>query len=115
MVRELKIFLGAIASAVVLSVSYGADVTVPSTWDEATQMWIGDVDALTNALRNAVNNQTIYLSKGVYDLSPLTNAPMYKADGSGYGAAPTSCQVTYLGGDALVTETVNAIKECFKQ
>ena len=50
-------------------------------------MWIGDVNTLTNALRNAANNQTVLLSRGVYDLSPLTNAPMYKADGTGYGAA----------------------------
>ena len=41
--------------------------------------------------------------------------PTPRTNGSGYGAAPTSCQVTYLGGDALVTETVNAIKECFNQ
>ena len=67
--------------------THGADVTVSSTWDPATQTWIGNVTELTNALRNAANNQTVLLSRGVYDLSPLTNAPMYKADGTGYGAA----------------------------
>ena len=41
--------------------------------------------------------------------------PTPRTNGSGYGAAPTSCQVTYPGGDVLVTETVNAIKECFNQ
>ncbi len=52
-------------------VAFAADVTVPSTYDAETDTWIGDVDFLTNALKNAVANQTIYLSKGVYDLSPL--------------------------------------------
>lgn len=66
---------------------HGADVTIPSAYDEATGTWIGDVPALTNAIKNAVANQKIILSKGVYDLSPLTNAPMYNASGSGYGAA----------------------------
>jgi predicted outer membrane repeat protein len=55
--------------------------------DPETGMPLGDVDALTNALKTAGNNTTISLGKGLYDLSPLTNAPMYKADGSGYGAA----------------------------
>ena len=66
---------------------HGADVTVTSTWDADTQTWIGNVTELTNALRNAVNNQTVYLSKGMYDISSLTNAPMYSANGGGYGAA----------------------------
>ena len=35
----------------------------------------GDIDALTNALKKA--NSTIYLKAGEYDLSALTNAPMY--------------------------------------
>ncbi|MBR2838317.1 MAG: hypothetical protein IKE55_06030 [Kiritimatiellae bacterium] len=65
----------------------GADVTVPSTWDSGRQQWVGDVDALTNAMATAVANQTIYLSRGIYDLSPLADAPMYSANGSGYGAA----------------------------
>ena len=55
--------------------------------DPETGMQLGDVDALTNTLKTAGNNTTISLGKGLYDLSPLTNAPMYKADGSGYGAA----------------------------
>jgi predicted outer membrane repeat protein len=55
--------------------------------DPETGMPLGDVDALTNWLKTAGNNTTISLGKGLYDLSPLTNAPMYKADGSGYGAA----------------------------
>ena len=66
---------------------YGADVTIPSTYDEASGTWIGDVAALTNAIMNTISNQKIFLSKGVYDLSPLTNAPLYNASGTGYGAA----------------------------
>ena len=66
---------------------YGADVTIPSTYDEASGTWIGDVAALTNAIMNTISNQKIFLSKGVYDLSPLTNAPLYNANGTGYGAA----------------------------
>lgn len=65
----------------------GADVTIPSRYDADTDTWIGDVDELTNRIVNASANQKIYLSRGVYDLSPLTNAPLYAADGSGYGAA----------------------------
>ena len=63
------------------------EVTVSSTYDEASGTWVGDVTALTNAIANAAKYQKVYLSKGVYDLSPLTNAPMYQANGKGYGAA----------------------------
>ena len=77
----------ALISLATTAVLYGADVTVPSSWNEEKQAWIGDVDALTNAISKAVANQKIYLSRGIYDLSPLTNAPMYSAGGGGYGAA----------------------------
>ena len=36
----------------------------------------GDIDALTNALKIA--DSTVYLKPGEYDLSALTNAPMYE-------------------------------------
>ena len=65
---------------------FGADVTIPSTYDEASGKWIGDVVALTNALKNVVKNQTITLSKGEYDLSVLAEAPMV-SDAGGYGTA----------------------------
>jgi hypothetical protein len=45
------------------------------------------VDFLTNAFKNVTASQKIYLSKGIYDLSPLTNAPLYAPSGNGYGAA----------------------------
>ena len=60
---------------------------VPSLYDESSGKWIGDVDALTNAFANAKANETIVLSKGVYDLSPVTNSPLYSAGGGSYGAA----------------------------
>ena len=65
---------------------FGADVTIPSTYDAETDTWIGDVVALTNALKNVVKNQTITLSKGVYDLSVLAESPMV-TDAGGYGTA----------------------------
>ena len=65
----------------------GADVIIPSTYDSETDTWIGNVDAFTNAVATAVAGQTIILSKGIYDLSPVTNAPLYSAGGGGYGAA----------------------------
>ena len=80
-----KIALG--FSILLCALALGADVTIPSTYDEESDTWIGDVTELTNAIKTAVANQKIILSKGVYDLSPLTNAPMYEANGSGYGAA----------------------------
>ena len=47
----LKPFAGL---AIVLSCwgVFAADVTIPSTWDEASQTYIGDVVALTNAMAN---------------------------------------------------------------
>ena len=76
--------------------AHGADVTIgpkldPETGnpmiDPVSGMQIGDVDALTNAAATAVANRTIILSKGIYDLSPVTNAPLYQAGGGSYGAA----------------------------
>ena len=69
-----------------VAAAFADDVTVPSTYDAETDTWIGDVVALTNALKNAVNDQTIYLSKGVYDISALSDdrAPMHT---TGYGNA----------------------------
>ena len=61
--------------------AFGATVT--SRYDEDTGRWIGDVDGLTNAFANAKAYETIVLSKGVYDLSPVTNSPLYSANGGG--------------------------------
>lgn len=56
----------------------------------------GDVDALTNALKTASAYDTVKLSAGTYDLSPLANAPMANANGDGYGAALLSLGVAGL-------------------
>ena len=79
-VRQMGRKLALLFAVVVCSSSFAADVTVPSTYDEATDTWIGNFVALTNAMKNQVAGQTIYLSKGVYDLTPLAadRAPMSK-------------------------------------
>lgn len=64
-------------SALCAASTSGATVTVPSTYDEASGQWIGDVVALTNALATTAKNSTIFLEKGVYDLTPLKDSPMY--------------------------------------
>ena len=76
-----KIALG--FSVSLCALAHGADVTIPSTYDEVSDTWIGDVTALTNAIATSSGWHKIILSKGVYDLSPLTNAPMYEASGKG--------------------------------
>ena len=60
----------------------------------------GDIDTLTNALKQA--NATVRLKAGVYDLSPLTNAPMYAA--GYYGAS----LLTVAANSTLIGETGNA-------
>ena len=78
----------ALIAAFAVCGAYGDDVTITSTYDAETDTWIGDVVALTNALKNAEADQTIYLEKGVYDLSSLSDdrAPMHLGNG-GYGYA----------------------------
>ena len=103
-------------SLAITVVVYGADVTVPSSWNEEKQAWIGDVDVLTNAISKAVANQKIYLSKGIYDLSPLTNAPMYSAGGGGYGAAllgnfPWVKNVKLIGATGKPEDVVLSVKD----
>ena len=64
----------------------------------------GDIDALTNALKQA--NGEIRLKAGVYDLSPLTNAPM-KVDAENYGSSLLSVPAnTTLIGDTGNPEDV---------
>lgn len=60
---------------------------ISSRYDETTGKWIGNVTELTNALTQSASGAVINLAKGVYDLSVLTNAPMYEAGGGGSGAA----------------------------
>lgn len=84
------IALSLFASTALFSAS-GADVVIgpklnPETGepmlDPETGMQIGDVDALTNALKTCSAGDTISLSKGIYDVSFMTNSPMST---SGYG------------------------------
>ena len=60
----------------------------------------GDVVALTNVLHNLSTWQTVKLSSGVYDLSSLSNAPMYKG---WVGASLLTCPV----GTTITGETSN--------
>ena len=65
-----------------------AGSTVPSVYDEKTDTWIGDVTALTNAIMNVAQNETIVLEKGIYDVSFLTNSPLYGTNkDTAYGMA----------------------------
>ena len=64
-----------------------AETTVPSYYDEESGVWIGDVVALTNAIKNVAANGTVILEKGIYDVSFLVDAPMYGNPGKDYGAA----------------------------
>ena len=77
--------------------THGADVTVSSTWDAATQTWIGNVTELTNALKNAQNNDVITLQQGLYDLSPLKDAPMNTSVGPSLLEMPYKLRVTLQG------------------
>ena len=81
--------------------AFGA--TVPSVYDERSGRWIGDVDALTNAFVNVKAYETIVLSKGVYDLSPVTNRPLYNAGGGSYGASLLG--LPWVKGVKIVGET----------
>ena len=60
----------------------------------------GDVVALTNVLHNLSTWQTVKLSSGVYDLSSLSNAPMYKG---WVGASLLTCPI----GTTITGETSN--------
>lgn len=80
-----------VMSALCAASTFGATVTVPSTYDEASGQWIGDVVALTNALRNIKSNNTVIeLSKGIYDLTPIKDSYMYTSDSYGKAILSTS-------------------------
>ena len=64
MKKSFLLFAVAFAS----SIGAAAEITVPSTYDEASGKWIGDIHALTNALHQSKSTaNTIYLSKGEYE------------------------------------------------
>ena len=83
----LKRFAPVCIAIAASAVAFAEDVTVPSTYDEATDTWIGSFVALTNAIKNQVAGQTIYLSKGMYDLSSLSDDRKPMSNGAGYGDA----------------------------
>ena len=89
---KTKTTLLCLAAAMYIA-AYCADVTIgpkldPETGnpmiDPVSGMQIGDVDALTNALKTCSAGDTISLSKGIYDIAFMTNSPMST---SGYGTS----------------------------
>ena len=80
-----------VMSALCAVTASGATITVPSTYDEASGQWIGDVVALTNELRNIKSNNTVIeLSRGIYDLTPIKDSYMYTSDSYGKAILSTS-------------------------
>jgi hypothetical protein len=69
------------------TLSAAEETVVPSRYDEEMGVWIGDVVALTNAIKNVAASGTITLEKGIYDVSFLADAPMYGKPDKDYGAA----------------------------
>ena len=83
MMRSVVLSAVFFATRTLLATTY----TVPSSYDEATQTWIGDVtgeNGLTNSLRQAKDGDVVVLSKGVYDLTDLAanDFVMRKGDSS---------------------------------
>ena len=85
------------AGAAVTAMLGNCAVTVPSTYDEASGKWIGDVVALTNALKTIGTWNTLYLEKGVYDVSFMTNAPMSVSTYQGNSLLYLNVGVTLAG------------------
>ena len=78
MESKKRVFVVAVAATLAFTSSLRAtSTTIPSTYDELSGKWIGDVVALTNAITNIADNDEIILSRGEYDVSVLTNAPLF--------------------------------------
>jgi len=75
----------------------GATYTIPSTYDESTGQWVGDVVELTNVLSTIGTWQTVKLSKGVYDISMMTNAPMAGNATYGQNLLHLTTGTTFIG------------------
>ena len=73
--KRIAIAVLPVAAAFAMFNAFAA-ITVHSTYNENTGQWEGNFDELTNAVKSSGTWATINLEKGVYDLSPLTNAPM---------------------------------------
>jgi hypothetical protein len=86
--RFLRLGIAVGVAAGMLLSAAAKEIVVTSSYDEATATWVGDVVALTNALKTVAQNDVITLSKGVYSIAFMTNSPMYGTSaGAGYGFA----------------------------
>ena len=85
----------ALLAAFAACVAHG--VTVHSRYDEETGQWVGDFDELTNAVLSCSTWATITLEKGIYDISPLTNAPMATSTYQGTSLLHLKVGVSLLG------------------
>ena len=84
----VRVVTAASVAVGLLSSTMAKEITVPSSYDEETGTWIGDVVALTNAIKSVAESDTITLSKGIYSIAFLTNSPMYAESVSkSYGLA----------------------------
>jgi len=77
--------------------AHGGTYTIHSAYDEETGQWIGNFDELTNAVKSCSDWSTIKLEKGIYDLSPLTNAPMATSTYQGPSLLHLKVGTTFIG------------------
>ena len=78
-------------------VAHGGTYTIHSTYDEETEQWVGNFDELTNAVKSCSDWSTIKLEKGIYDISPLTNAPMGTSTYQGTSLLHLKVGTTFIG------------------
>ena len=93
----IKRFAAACIATAVGTTVFGATHTVHSTYDEETGQWVGDFDELTNKVLSCSTWETITLEKGIYDISPLTNAPMGTATYQGPSLLHLKVGTTFVG------------------
>ncbi len=106
----VRVLLGGVLSVVSALTAFGGTITVPSTRDEATGQWIGDVtgeNGLTNALGRAKSGDVVALSKGIYDLTALAAGDfvMRKGDSTSQSYAVGSIISAMAEGVTLKGET----------
>lgn len=93
-------------------VAHGVTYTVHSTYDEEAGQWVGDFVELTNRVLSCNTWDTIKLEKGIYDISPLTNAPMGTSTFQGTSLLHLKVGVSFLGATGNRDDVV--IKGCGK-
>ena len=93
-------------------VAHGGTYTIHSTYDEETEQWVGNFDELTNAVKSCSDWSTIKLEKGIYDISPLTNAPMGTSTYQGTSLLHLKVGTTFIGATGNRDDVV--IKGCGK-